>query len=56
MVPDYLSYRPDYLHVLNICDAVPELLNQLYIAQEHNTTLWIYWQLGCSMYADKTIV
>ena len=45
----------DYLYILTRLAVVPELLDCLHVAQEHNTTLGIYWQLACSTLVDYNI-
>ena len=56
IVPNHLSQWPDYLHALTMTATVPELLDRLRVAQEHNTTLQKYWLLACGMHADYSTV
>ena len=36
--------------------TIPELLDHLYVAQDHDTTLQKYWLLAHSMHADYSTV
>ena len=56
MVPNSLSYRPNYLHALTISDAMPELLDSLCIAQEHETIFGRCWQLAKGINPDNNVV
>ena len=56
IVPDRLSQWPDYLHALTTTTTVPELLDCLCVAQEHDTTLQKYWLLAHSTHADYGII
>ena len=56
VVPDRLSRRPDYLHVLTTTATVPELLDRLRVAQDHDTTLQKYWLLARGTHPDYSTV
>ena len=56
IVPDHLSQWPDYLLAFTTTTKVPELLDRLHVAQEHNTMLQNYWLLDHSTHADYGIV
>ena len=56
IVPDRLSQWPDYLHAMTMTTTVPELLDCLCVAQEHDTALQKYWFLACSTHLDYSIV
>ena len=56
IVPDCLSQWPDYLHILTMITTVPELLDFLYITQEHDTMLRKYLLLACDIHADYSII
>ena len=56
IVPDRLSRWPDYLHTITMTMTVPELLDCLCVAQEHDTALQKYWLLARSTHPDYSII
>ena len=56
IVADYLFWWPDYLHTLNTSITVPELLDNLFITQDHDSTLGKYWLPACRTHAKHNIV
>ena len=56
IVPDHLSWWPDYLYTLTTTTTILELFDCLHIIQEHNTTLQKYWLLAYSTHADYGIL
>ena len=55
-VPDCLSQRPDYLHMLTTTITVPVLLDHLHTIQEYENILQKYWLLACGTHADYSII